>query len=102
MRATSRYMRVLWRTPHCRRTSSSSCLRSTGEGWADSFIGWCLLINSEPTLDKGGGASGEQSVLGLFARGATPHLAAARFITHSPVAPRAHTAGGAGQAMAGV
>jgi 8-hydroxy-5-deazaflavin:NADPH oxidoreductase len=30
--------------------SSSSSLKSTGEGWADSFIGWRLLINSETKL----------------------------------------------------
>jgi 8-hydroxy-5-deazaflavin:NADPH oxidoreductase len=40
-------------TPRCRRTSSNSCLRSTGEGRADSFIGWHLLIDSEATIEEG-------------------------------------------------
>src|SRR5215210_6693161 len=52
MQATSLSTQVLWRTPRCRRTSSSSCLRSTGEGWADSSIGWHLLINSEATIEE--------------------------------------------------
>src|SRR5215210_850843 len=62
MQATSLSTQVLSRTPRCRRTSSSSCSRSTGEGWADSCIGWHLLINSEATIEEEGRASDEHGV----------------------------------------
>jgi hypothetical protein len=66
MQATSRCMRVLSRMPRCRRTSSSSCLRSTGEVWADSFIGWRLLISSESTIGEDGRASDVHGGLSLI------------------------------------
>src|SRR5215204_679981 len=51
MQALSLSTQVLLRMPRCRRTSSSSSSRSTGEGWDDSSIGWHLLINSEATIE---------------------------------------------------
>jgi predicted dinucleotide-binding enzyme len=62
MQALSLYTQVLLRTPRCRRTSSSSSSRSTREDWADSFIGWPFLINSEAKIAKDSSASDEHSV----------------------------------------
>src|SRR5215211_355946 len=69
MQASSLSTQVLLRTPRYRRTSSSSSSRSTGEVWADSSIGWHLLINSKPTLNEGDRVFDEHGVLGLLSVG---------------------------------
>src|SRR5215203_554475 len=63
MQASSLSTQVLLKMLRCRRTSSSSSSRSTGEGLADSFIGWLLLSGSEVKIAEDNRALVEHGVL---------------------------------------